>query len=112
MTSLCVRETVWEAFQEKVWARVIASQKLSRDSGETRETSTCLAGPSPSGKKREQQFQPDVYLTKFFFVLTPTHRFMDVCALGSWMSAPRCWIFQGLDLEAKDLLKGPKSRQH
>ena len=31
----CGRETVWEAFEETIWARVIASQKLSRDSGET-----------------------------------------------------------------------------
>ena len=29
------RETVWEAFQETIWARAIASQKLPRDSGET-----------------------------------------------------------------------------
>ena len=29
----CGRETVWEAFQETIWARVIASQKLSRDNG-------------------------------------------------------------------------------
>ena len=31
----CGRETVLEAFQETIWARVIASQKFSRDSGET-----------------------------------------------------------------------------
>ena len=27
--------TVWEGFQETIWARIIASQKLSQDSGET-----------------------------------------------------------------------------
>ena len=31
----CGGETVWEAFLETIWARAIASQKLSRDSGET-----------------------------------------------------------------------------
>ena len=31
----CGREAVWEAFLKTTWARVIASQKLSRDSGET-----------------------------------------------------------------------------
>ena len=31
----CGRETVLEAFQETIWARVIASQKSSRDSGES-----------------------------------------------------------------------------
>ena len=31
----CERETAWEAFQETIRARVIESQKLSRDSGET-----------------------------------------------------------------------------
>ena len=31
----CGRETAWEAFLETTWARAIASQKLSRDNGET-----------------------------------------------------------------------------
>ena len=33
--SLVGGERVWEAFQETIWARVVASQKLLRDSGET-----------------------------------------------------------------------------
>ena len=45
----CGGEAIWEAFYEAIWARVIESQKLPRDSGESifcREASRCLAGPS------------------------------------------------------------------
>ena len=31
----CGGETIWEAFYETIWARVIESQKLPRDSGES-----------------------------------------------------------------------------
>ena len=34
-TLSCGREAIWEAFKETIWARVIASQKLPRDSGES-----------------------------------------------------------------------------
>ena len=48
----CPGEASWEAFEETIWARVIESHKLPRDSGESIfccEASRCLAGPSGRG---------------------------------------------------------------
>ena len=35
MSSIVGGEAIWEAFYETIWARVIESQKLPRDSGES-----------------------------------------------------------------------------